>query len=69
MSDISQRTVETAEELTYTIPEIAQILKISKRKAYTLCNHTKDFRVLHLGRCIRVKKDSFDRWFNQCDED
>lgn len=57
--------VGTTVEKTYTIPEIAAILKISVRKAYMLCKETKEFKVIHIGRCVRVKKDSFDQWFSQ----
>ena len=43
--------------------EIAQLLAISPRAAYNLCNTTKDFRVLRIGTSIRVNKQSFDNWF------
>ena len=48
---------------TMTVEEIAQLLAISPRAAYNLCNTTKDFRVLRIGTSIRVKKQSFDNWF------
>lgn len=51
---------------TYTAEEVAEILGISIRKAYTLCESTKDFKVMRLGkRCLRIHKDSFDKWFDQ----
>lgn len=46
----------------YTPQDIANILKISKRKAYDLCKDSKDFKVIHVGRNVRVVKDSFDKW-------
>ena len=46
----------------YTVKEIAQILRISERSAYNFINKTTDFKVLRIGRCIRVYKDTFDRW-------
>ena len=49
--------------LVYRVDEIAQLLAISNRAAYNLCNTTKDFRVLHIGTSIRVNKQSFDNWF------
>lgn len=52
---------------TYTVQEISQILDVSVRTAYNLCNTTKDFKVKHIGRCVRVHKESFDRWFQDCD--
>ena len=49
--------------LVYRVDEIAQLLAISNRAAYNLCNNTKDFKVLRLGTSIRVSKQSFDDWF------
>ncbi len=49
---------------TYTVLEIAVILGISQRSAYRLCNSTKEFKVLFLGRAIRVHKESFDSWLS-----
>lgn len=51
------------EPLVYRVEEIAQILAISSRAAYNLCNTTKDFRVLRIGKSVRVNKQSFDNWF------
>ena len=49
--------------LVYRVDEIAQLLAISNRAAYNLCNTTKDFKVIRLGTSIRVIKQSFDDWF------
>ena len=49
--------------LVYRVDEIAQLLAISSRAAYNLCNTTKDFKVIRLGTSIRVSKQSFDDWF------
>ena len=51
------------EPLVYRVEEIAQLLAISPRAAYNLCNTTKDFRMLRIGTSIRVNKQSFDNWF------
>ena len=51
-----------ATTLVYTVEEIAQMLSISLRSAYNLCNSTTEFRVLRVGGSIRVPKDSFDAW-------
>ena len=53
----------THDALVYKVEEIAQLLAISPRAAYNLCNTTKDFRVLRIGTSIRVSKQSFDDWF------
>lgn len=57
---------EPVQPSTYTAEQVAEILGVSIRKAYYLCEHTKDFKVLRLGkRCLRIHKESFDKWFNE----
>ncbi len=51
-----------ATTLVYTVEEIAQMLSISLRSAYNLCNSTTEFRVLRVGGSIRIPKDGFDAW-------
>ena len=53
------------EPLVYRVEEIAQLLAISPRAAYNLCNSTTEFRVLRVGGSIRIPKDSFDAWLNR----
>ena len=48
--------------LVYTVEEVAQMLAISLRSAYNLCNSTTEFRVLRVGGSIRIPKDGFDAW-------
>ena len=50
------------EPLVYRVEEIAQLLAISPRAAYNLCNTTKDFKVIRIGKSVRVNKQSFDNW-------
>ena len=52
-------------KLVYTVKEVAQMLAISQRAAYNLCNSTTEFRVLRVGGSIRIPKDSFDAWLNR----
>ena len=53
---------------TYTAEQISKILGVSVRKAYMICEQTNDFIVKRLGpRCLRINKESFDKWFNQAD--
>ncbi len=62
--------MEQQTKRTYTAEEVADILGISIRKAYALCESTKNFKVMRLGkRCLRIHKDSFDKWFDQQLED
>ena len=49
----------------YTVEQVAEMLGVSIRKAYSLCESTTDFKVIQLGaRCIRVHKESFDLWLD-----
>jgi len=51
------------EKRVYTVKEISDILGVSYRHAYNYCNSTADFEIIKIGRSIRIKKDSFDKWF------
>ena len=46
-----------------TIKEVKQFLKIGRNSAYDLINH-KEFRVLRVGRNIRICRADFLRWFD-----
>ncbi len=48
---------------TYSVQDIADILRISRSKAYELCMNP-EFKVIRLGRTIRISKTSFDEWLN-----
>ena len=50
------------DSLVYKVEEIAQLLAISSRAAYNLCKSTKDFKVIRIGKSVRVNKQSFDNW-------
>ena len=52
----------------YRVEEIAEILSISLRAAYNLCNTTTAFKVLHIGASIRVSKANFDAWFARSEQ-
>ena len=52
----------THDALVYKVEEIAQILAISSRAAYNLCKSTKNFKVIRIGKSVRVNKQSFDNW-------
>ncbi len=65
MSNVNQIHSAPAQG-TYTAEQVASILGVSIRKAYNLCESTTDFKVIRLGkRCLRIHKESFDRWFNE----
>ena len=43
--------------------EIMGILDVSRKMAYELC-HSGNFKVVRVGRSIRVSKSSFDEWLD-----
>ena len=51
-----------ATTLVCTVEEIAQMLSMSLRSDYNLCNSTTVFRVLRVGGSIRIPKGGFDAW-------
>ena len=51
---------------TYSVAEIQHILGISRGKAYEHCNSGK-FKVIHVGRSLRISKASFDYWLDYFD--
>jgi len=65
MNNVNHVRSEPA-QATYTAEQVAKILGVSIRKAYNLCETTTDFKIIRLGkRCLRIHKESFDRWFNE----
>lgn len=65
---MEQNICSTSSQRTYTAEQVAEILGVSIRKAYYLCENTKDFKVIRLGkRCLRIHKESFDNWLNRED--
>ena len=55
----------TSVQRTYTVNQVAEILGVSIRTVYNLCDTTKDFKVIRMGkRCVRIHKESFDKWFD-----
>lgn len=51
------------DDQVYTIEEIREILNIGKNASYDLLekNH---FKMIRLGKAIRISKKSFDEWLN-----
>ena len=46
-----------------TVLEMANILKISRSKAYSIIKQ-KDFPLIKIGKCIRVKKDELFKFLH-----
>lgn len=51
------------EKRTYSVPEIAEILQISKSMAYELCKKAL-FKTVKIGKYVRISKPSFDDWLD-----
>lgn len=52
------------EKRTYTVEEIAVLLNIGKAAAYDLVK-SGCFRIVKIGKAIRISKKSFDLWLDQ----
>ena len=64
MENTNKRSIP--DQRTYTAEQIASILGVSVRKAYTLCETTDGIKTMRLGkRCLRIHKESFDQWFDE----
>lgn len=48
----------------YTAEQVAELLQVNIRAVYYLCKKNPPFKVIYIGRSIRVPKDSFDAWLN-----
>lgn len=55
---------EKLERLTYSIPEMAQVLGIGTNKAYDLI-HINGFPVIKFGNCYRIPKEALQKWLNE----
>ena len=53
-----------SEKRTYSVQEIADILQISRSMAYNLCQQSL-FKIVRVGKYIRVSKPSFDEWLDR----
>lgn len=54
--------VESGNDLI-TVPEMANMLKISRSKAYALVKE-KGFPIIKIGKCIRISQKSVLSWLN-----
>lgn len=57
----------TVGKRTYSVDEVRSILNIGRRKAYELCN-SGCFKIVRVGRVIRVSKSSFDEWLDNTEQ-
>lgn len=51
------------EKKTYTVAEIMEILGIGRTAAYDLTRKGL-FKVIRVGKLLRINKESFDQWFD-----
>lgn len=64
MADFSKFEKADEQKRIYSVSEIANILNISRSAAYELCKEA-PFKVVKIGRCIRISKFSFDSWLDR----
>lgn len=55
------KRTEKTPRLTFTVPEVADMLGINRIKAYELAKR-EDFPAVRIGRRIVVPKEAFHRW-------
>ena len=60
--------MNTTTPVSYTVKDICHILNLSRTATYEFINANPPFRVLHVGKCIRIPRDSFDNWFHGTQE-
>ena len=70
--EIAQDSAEfsEAERQVYFAGDIMKILGIGRSKAYAFLDNVykiqQPFRVIKVGKLVRVPKQSFDEWLNGC---
>lgn len=52
------------EKLTMTVPEVAEVMGISRAKAYELV-HRQDFPVIKVGSKYLIPIDAFHKWLER----
>ena len=63
-TDIIDTSGQLVTKRAYSVPEIAEILQISRSRAYELCKEDQ-FSVIKIGKSVRVSKKSFDSWLDR----
>lgn len=64
MADMNSNHQEVnAEKRSYSVPEVAEILRVSKRSVYNLCS-SGAFKCVRIGTKLRISKKSFDDWLD-----
>ncbi len=67
LGQIENTITEPIGKRTYSVAEVQAILGISRRKAYELCN-SGEFKIIRIGRTLRVSKYSFDYWLDHFED-
>jgi len=62
-TDVIIQSKQPENKRAYSVPEIAEMLQISRSKAYDLCKENL-FAVIKVGKSVRVSKKSFDSWLD-----
>ena len=51
-------------EMIYTVPEVAEYLKMSKSKVYDLVKRQK-IPYIRIGRNVRIRQSDLDEWLEE----
>ena len=54
---------DNCENELITVIEMAEILKISRSKAYSLIKQV-DFPIIRIGKCVRIPRKAMLQWLN-----
>jgi len=60
---INSHNPEHPEKRSYSVSEAAEILGVSNRSIYNLCENG-DFKAVRIGKKLRISKKSFDEWLD-----
>lgn len=63
MNEDTLATPVIYDKRTYRIDEVMDILGIGRDAAYSLCKSGK-FKVVKVGKTLRISKKSFDEWLD-----
>ena len=63
---MQMQQIESSQKRTYTVEDIAKILKIGRTSAYSLIKQDL-FSTVRIGSAIRISRKSFDEWLDSQD--
>lgn len=61
------RTMDDRRQLLHTIPEVVQVLSLSRSKVYLLIA-SGDLSVVRIGRSVRVRAADLEKWVESLED-